>query len=153
MEKREHLCTIGGNVNWCSHDGKQYGDSSKKLRIRVPCVLCAQSPSCVQLFATPWTIAHQAPLSLEFSRQKYWSGLQFPSPGDCLDTRILFTFPASSTLAGRLFTTAPPYNSAIPLLGIYLKETKAVIRKDVCTSTFIAAFFKIAESWKQPKCC
>ena len=38
--------------------------------------------SCVQLFATPWTVAHQAPLSMEFSRQEYWSGLPFPSPGN-----------------------------------------------------------------------
>ena len=38
--------------------------------------------SCVQLFATPWTVAHQAPPSMEFSRQEYWSGLPFPSPGD-----------------------------------------------------------------------
>ena len=41
-----------------------------------------QSLSCVWLFATPWTVAHQAPLSMEFSRQKYWSGLSLPSPGD-----------------------------------------------------------------------
>ena len=34
------------------------------------------------LFATPWTVAHQAPLSMRFSRQGYWSGLPFPSPGD-----------------------------------------------------------------------
>ena len=38
--------------------------------------------SCVWLFVTPWTIAHYAPLSMGFSRQKYWSGLPFPSPGD-----------------------------------------------------------------------
>ena len=37
---------------------------------------------CVQLFVTPWTVAHQAPLSMEFSRQQYWSGLPWPSPGD-----------------------------------------------------------------------
>ena len=36
----------------------------------------------VRLFATPWTVARQAPLSMEFSRQEYWSGLPFPSPGD-----------------------------------------------------------------------
>ena len=42
---------------------------------------------CVQLFATPWTVAHQAPLSREFFRQEYWSGLPFPS-GDLLDPRI-----------------------------------------------------------------
>ena len=38
--------------------------------------------SRVQLFATPWTVAYQAPLSMGFSRQEYWSGLPFPSPGD-----------------------------------------------------------------------
>ena len=38
--------------------------------------------SHVQLFATPWTAAYQAPLSMEFSRQEYWSGSPFPSPGD-----------------------------------------------------------------------
>ena len=38
--------------------------------------------SCVQLFVTPWAVAHQAPLSMEFSRQEYWSELPFPSPGD-----------------------------------------------------------------------
>ena len=37
--------------------------------------------SCVRLFATPWTVAHQAPLSMGFSRQEYWSGLLFPPPG------------------------------------------------------------------------
>ena len=38
--------------------------------------------SCVQFFVTPWTTAHQTPLSMEFSRQEYWSGLLFPSPKD-----------------------------------------------------------------------
>ena len=41
--------------------------------------------SQVQLFATPWTVALQASLSMEFSRQEYWSGLPFPSPGDPLN--------------------------------------------------------------------
>ena len=38
--------------------------------------------SCAQLFATPWTATHQAPLSVGFFRQRYWSGLLFPSPKD-----------------------------------------------------------------------
>ena len=38
--------------------------------------------SCVRFFATPWTIAYQAPPTMGFSRQEYWSGLPFPSPGD-----------------------------------------------------------------------
>ena len=40
-----------------------------------------KSLSCVRLFATPWTVAHQAPPSMGFSRQEYWSGFPFPSPG------------------------------------------------------------------------
>ena len=40
------------------------------------------------LFVTPWTVARQAPLSMEFSRQEYWSGLPFPSPGDLPDPGI-----------------------------------------------------------------
>ena len=44
-----------------------------------------KSFSCVRLFATPWTAAHQAPLSMGFSRQEYRSGLPFPSPGDLPD--------------------------------------------------------------------
>ena len=44
-----------------------------------------KSLSCVQLFVTPWTVAHQAPLSRGFSRQEHWSGLPFPSPRDLPD--------------------------------------------------------------------
>ena len=45
-------------------------------------VYCAQSLSCVQLFVTPQTVAHQAPLSVGFPRQERWSELPFPPPGD-----------------------------------------------------------------------
>ena len=48
----------------------------------------------VQLFVTLWTAACQAPLSIEFSQQKYWSGLPFPSPGDLPDPRITSGSPA-----------------------------------------------------------
>ena len=54
---------------------------------------------------TPWAGAHQAPLSMGFSRQKYWSGLSFPSPGDLHELGIE---PGSPALAGRFFTTEPP---------------------------------------------
>ena len=60
------------------------------------------------LFATPWTVARQAPLSVEFRRQAYWSGLSFPPPGDLPDPGIEPTSPASPALAGRFFTTEPP---------------------------------------------
>ena len=62
-----------------------------------------QSLSCIPLFVTPWTVAHQARLSMGFSRQ-YWSGLPFPSPEDLLRLGIK---PISSVLAGRFFTTEP----------------------------------------------
>ena len=66
---------------------------------------CVCVLSCVQLLVTPWTIAHQAPLSMGFSRQEYWSGLPFPPPGDLPDPGIK---PTSPTLAGGFFTTEPP---------------------------------------------
>ena len=60
-----------------------------------------QSQSCyVNSFATPWTVAHQAPLSMEFPRQEYRSGLPFPSPEDLPDTGIEPTSPA---LVGSFF--------------------------------------------------
>ena len=43
---------------------------------------CTQSLSCIRLFATPWTVAHPAPLSMEFSRQEYWNMLPSPTPAD-----------------------------------------------------------------------
>ena len=61
--------------------------------------------SRVQLFATPWTVAYQAPLSIGFPRQEYWSGLPFPPPRDLLDPGIK---PAPPALASRFFTTEPP---------------------------------------------
>ena len=61
--------------------------------------------SRVQLFATPWTAARQAPLSMGFSRQEYWSGLIFPSPGNLLDPG---TEPESPALqADSLLTELP----------------------------------------------
>ena len=51
----------------------------------------------VQLFATPWTVAYHAPLSMGFSRQEYWSGLPFPSPGDLPNTGIEPVSPALQT--------------------------------------------------------
>ena len=53
-----------------------------------------QSLSYGQLFVIPWTVACQAPLSMEFSRQEQWSGLPFPSPGDLSDPGVEPGFPA-----------------------------------------------------------
>ena len=60
---------------------KQWTVSDFSKCIMMPLSLfCAQSLNSGQLFVTPWTVAHQAPLSMEFSRQESWSGLPFPSP-------------------------------------------------------------------------
>ena len=66
----------------------------------------------VQFFVTPWTVASHVPLSMEFFRQEYQSGLPFPTLGDLPDPEIELVFPKSSALAGRFFTTEPP--------GIYI---------------------------------
>ena len=68
---------------------------------------------CVQLLATPWTIAHQAPLSMGFSRQEYWSGVPFPPPGDLPDPEIEPTSLKSPALAGGFFTIEPLEKSMI----------------------------------------
>ena len=66
--------------------------------------------SCPTL-CNPCTAACQVPLSIEFSRQEYWSGLPFPSPGRLPNRGTEFTFPASSALSGVIFTTEPPGKS------------------------------------------
>ena len=73
--------------------------------------LCTQQQqvklfSRVWLFTTPWTRAHQAPPSMEFSRQEYWSGLPFPSPGDLPDPGIE---PGSPALRADALPSEPPF--------------------------------------------
>ena len=67
--------------------------------------------SCVQLLATLWTVAHQAPLSMGFSRQEYWSGLPCPPPGDLPDPGIEYTSLMSPALAGGLLAGSLPLAS------------------------------------------
>ena len=63
---------------------------------------CACVLSHVRLFVTPWTVVHQAPLSMKFSKQEYWSGLPFPAPGDLSDLGIE---PGSPALQADSFRT------------------------------------------------
>ena len=70
---------------------------------------------------TPWTVAHQAPLSMELSRQEHWSGLPFLTPGDLLDPGIKPMTLTSPALAGRFFTTAPPRKPMYRDLKLSLK--------------------------------
>ena len=64
-----------------------------------------KSLSHVRLFATPWTVTHQAPLSMGFSRQEYWSGVPFPSPGNLPNPGIK---PRSLALQTGTLTSEPP---------------------------------------------
>ena len=80
----------------------QYSDlknSMDRKKVKV------KSLSHVSLFATLWTAAHQAPLSMGFSRQEYWSGLPFPSPGDLPNPGIK---PRSPALQADALTSEPP---------------------------------------------
>ena len=88
------LCDLGQDT---LHLSGLFSSSTK-------CV-CVCMLSHVQLFATPWTIAHQAALSMEFSRQEYWSELQFPTLGDLPEPGIELKSLVPPALAGRLFTT------------------------------------------------
>ena len=63
------------------------------------------SLSRARLFVTPWTVVYKAPLSMEFSRQEYWSGLPFPSPGDLPDPGIE---PRSPALRADALPSEPP---------------------------------------------
>ena len=83
------------------------------------------SLSRVQLFATPWTVAHQASLSMGFSRQEYWSGLPFPSPGDLPDPGIK---PKSPILQADALTSEPP--------GMVNTEIKLIIFRNSIKSKF-----------------
>ena len=72
---------------------------------------CTQLLSLVILFVNPWTVAHQAPLSMAFPRQEYWSGSPFPPPGDLPAPKIKLTFLKSPALAGRSFTTSTTWKA------------------------------------------
>ena len=88
---------------WSTEEGKgkplQYSCLENPMKVKV------KSLSRARLFATPWTVAYQAPLSMRFSRQEYWSGLPFPSPGDLPDPRIE---PGSPALESDALTSEPP---------------------------------------------
>ena len=76
-----------------------------KIISNTMCVCVCVLLSHVQLFATPWTIAHQTILSLRFSRQEYWNGWPFPSPGHLPDPG---TEPRSPALQADCLPSEPP---------------------------------------------
>ena len=70
--------------------------------------VAVQLLSRVLLFVTPWTVARQAPPSMGFPGQEYWSGFPFPFPGDLPDLRVETASLVSALLVGRFFPTVPP---------------------------------------------
>jgi len=89
----------------------------------------------VQLFATPWTVARQAPLSVGFPRQEYWSGLPFPPPGDLPYPGIESKSPASPALAGGFFTTEPPGKPKVTLTPIKYSSWNKIDEVKACRSS------------------
>ena len=91
--------------------------------------------SHVRFFATLWTIAHQAPLSMGFPRQEYWSGLPLPSPGDLPNPGVE---PMSLTLAGRFFATEPPGKPEF----VYFKQPQMLSQylwSQSCSSVYVTS--------------
>ena len=78
-----------------------------------------KSLSRVPLFATPWTVAYQSPLSMGFFRQEYWSGLPFPSPGDLSSPGIEPGFPS---IGGSALTSEPMKQLEITAIKIHHKN-------------------------------
>ena len=90
------------------------------------CCLLATTNS----FTTPWTVAGQAPLSMGFSQEKYWSGLPYLPPGDFPNPGIEPTSPVSPALSGGFFTTEPlgkPQSNALKGLKNVLKNQSSIL--------------------------
>ena len=87
-------------------------------------VSCAHILSCIQLFVTPWTVAYQVSLSMEFYRQEYHSGLPFPTPGYLPHPGIKPSSLASSALAGRFFPTDNTQEVTITYIWLYINLTE-----------------------------
>ena len=108
---------LGGNGLWRSRDDM--------------CVCMLSRSSHVQFFVTPWTVACQAPPSMGFSRQEYWSGLPFPPLRDIPDPAIEPSSSMSPTLAGRFFTTSTTWEAP----------------EVVYTGNIFSGSFPVEESW------
>ena len=131
------------DILWCNKS------QLTALRIRVLCwKVKVKSFSCVQLFATPWTVAYQAPPSMGVSRQEYWSGVPFPSPNICTQLCPTLCSPVESTLPGssahEIFRQE--YWSGVPLL------TPGNLPHPAIKPTYLALlesrFFTTCTSWE-----
>ena len=111
--------------------------------------MCANAHSC--LFGISWTIAHQVPLGMEFSRQEYWSCFPFLSPGNLPNPVIKLTSSESPAPGGRFFTTSLPGNPRcyfIALSKFFLRYHSFVFKKDSVLLQMIDLEF-IEETYKK----
>ena len=104
---RTHVSCVSCNGRWFLYQLNHQGSCMLNRFIRV------------QIFATLWTIACQAPLSIGFSRQEYWSELQCPPPGDLPDPGIESTSLVSPALAGGFVTTSPTWEEHLNIENKY----------------------------------
>ena len=84
-------------------------------------------------FATPWTVAYQAPLSMRFPRKGCWNGLLFPSPGDLPNPGLK---PASYALASEFFTTEPSGKPLQMFLKTFVENPSELIKQESALDTF-----------------
>ena len=161
-----HIARWDGSKNsngesWRKAPWFQATAQSPRVALLCECLVCC---CCLvaKLCLTPWTIAHQAPVSMGFSRQEYWSGLPFPSPGDLPEPGVE---PASSVLVGRFFTVEAPgkpsclvtvhYDSVslrilcLLLMSIPLPESES---PDFCM-LFMLSFVIAGKKKKEQKLC
>ena len=118
------------------------------LILCISCASCACMLSCfsrVQLFVTLWTVACQAPLSMRFSRQEYWSWLPCPSPGDLPDPGIE---PVSPALAGEFCTTITTWEDTCSLFLFFFSSLNLLLLINVTDFRYILTvslpFFSLA---------
>ena len=111
-----------------SRKGERDPVDAKTRNVGWVLILCLLSCSVMSDFGTPWTVDCQAPLSMEFSRQVYWSVLLFPSPGDFSDPGIKPTSLVSPLLAGRFFTTVSPGKPYTEMPPNHIREYRSFCR-------------------------
>ena len=108
--------------------------SFSKLYVFV-CVRVCVYVSCVQLFATLWTVASQAPLSMGFFRQEYWSRLPCPLPGDLPDSGMELVSLMSPSWADRFFTISTTWEAKYIYLAQMFRQTSLPLPLQISSST------------------
>ena len=112
--------------------GRGWGGMARESGIGMYPPLLLPTRSVVSDSATPWTAARQAPLSMGFSRQEYWSGLPFPSPGDLLNLGVE---PGSPALKADSLPLSPQGSPHVhtTICKIYNQQGPAAKHKEVCS--------------------